>query len=112
MINLGDELIRINFSNNKIEYSKDKGRNWSSRYLNRSAGTFIDLLEYKDEILACTSKGIYVSKDNGRNWSSRYLNRSAGTFSSLQDNGNEILATTSKGLYFSKDKGRNWSKRS
>ena len=112
MINLGSELIRINFSNNRIEHSKDKGRNWSSRYLGSSAGTFIDLLAYNDEILACTSKGIYVSKDKGRNRNSRYLSSSAGTFSSLQDNGNEILAITSKGLYYSKDKGRNWNKRS
>lgn len=112
MINLGNELIRINLSNNRIEYSTDKGRNWNNRCSSSYAGTFIDLLEYENEILACTSKGIYYSTDKGRNWNSRCSSSYAGTFNSLQNNGNELLAITSKGLYYSKDKGRNWNKRS
>lgn len=111
MINYGSELIRINTSKGRIEYSTNNGSTWSSRYTGTSAGTFIDLLEYGKEIIACTSKGIYYSTNKGSTWSSRYTGSSAGNFSSIQDNGKELLASTSKGLYYSTNKGSTWSKR-
>ena len=111
MIQSGSELIRINTQKNSIEYSKDGGRSWHSRYTSTQAGTFVDLLQYGLEILACTSKGIYFSKDEGRSWHSRFIGSSYGSFLQLASDGQNILATTSKGLYYSKDSGRSWHRR-
>ncbi len=111
MIQRGRELVRINIPKNTIEYSPDGGRNWNRRCSSNSYGNFKDLIDYGNEILACTSKGIYYSKDDGRNWSSRYIGSSYGDFIQLTTDGSTILANTSKGLYYSKDGGRNWHKR-
>lgn len=111
MIQRGKELLRINTQNNYIQYSTDSGRNWITRYTGNYPGTFIDLFDFGSEILACTSKGIFVSKDDGRNWQTRYMSNYCGTFQQLASDGNNILATTSKGLFISRDGGRNWNKR-
>ena len=111
MINRGREILRINPQKNSIECSTDGGRNWYTRCVSSSAGTFYDLLDYGQEILACTSKGIYLSRDDGRNWYSRYTGSSCGTFQQLMNEGGQLLATTSKGLYYSRDDGRNWYRR-
>ena len=111
IIQCGSELIRINTQKNTIEYSRDGGRNWRSRYTGSLAGVFVDLLVYGPEILACTSKGIYYSKDGGINWRNRYNSDSCGSFLQLAFDGQNILATTSKGLYYSKDSGHNWRRR-
>ena len=111
MVQYGSEIIRINTQKNTIEYSKDGGRSWCSRYMGSIAGVFVDLLVYGSEILACTSKGIYYSKDGGRTWHSRYTSSSYGSFIQLASDGQNILATTSKGLYYSKDSGRTWHRR-
>ncbi len=31
ILNIGKEMVRINSAKNRIEYSTDKGRNWSKR---------------------------------------------------------------------------------
>ena len=111
MIQRGREIVRINMQKNSIEYSQDGGQNWHNRYMGSSAGTFVDLLDYGSEILACTSKGIYYSNDDGRNWHSRFMGSSAGSFSQLMVDGGKVLATTSKGLFYSTDGGRNWHRR-
>lgn len=111
MINYANELIRINTAKNRIEYSTSNGSTWNTRYSGSSAGTFVDLLVYGQEILACTSKGIYYSTSKGSTWDARYSGSSAGSFYSLQDNGKEVLASTSKGLYYSTSKGSTWNKR-
>ena len=111
MIQRGKELIRINPQKNSIEYSTNEGRTWHSRYTGSMAGSFVDLLDFRTEILACTSKGVYVSKNEGKTWSSRYSGRSCGDFFELTLNGSDILANTSKGLYVSKNEGRTWSRR-
>ncbi len=56
LITVGNELIRINPSNNKIECSTNQGRTWSSRYTGSSCGQFVDLLLYGTEIIAVTDK--------------------------------------------------------
>ena len=111
MIQYGSELLRIDTQKNTIEYSKDGGRSWRSRYMGSIAGVFVDLLVYGSEILACTSKGIYYSKDGGYNWRNRYNSNSCGSFLQLASDGQNVLATTSKGLYYSKDGGNNWRRR-
>ena len=111
-INYGSEFIRINTDKKRIEYSTNDGRSWISRYTGSSAGEFIDLLAYGNEILAVTSKGVYYSTNEGRSWISRYTSSSAGEFYSLQNKGKELLATTSKGVYYSTNSGRSWIKRS
>jgi hypothetical protein len=73
MINRGDELIRISPKDSgKLEYSKNDGRTWSTRYSGGSAGDFEELTDKGDEILATTSKGLYYSKNDGRTWSKRH----------------------------------------
>ena len=81
------------------------------RCSNGSYGTFRDLLVYGRELLACTSKGLYVSTNDGRSFSPRCMNNSYGDFLNLQDAGTELLANTSKGLYYSRNEGRSWVKR-
>lgn len=108
MIQRGKKLIQINQKKNSIEYSTNGGRSWSTRYFSNSAGEFLDLLDFGDEILACTSKGVYVSDNDGRSWKSRYFSNQCGEFYELTINGKEILATTSRGLYYSINGGRSW----
>ena len=112
IVNLGRELVRINPAKNGIEYSQNRGRSWVMRCSNSSYGTFRDLLVYGRELLACTSKGLYVSTNEGRSFSPRCTNTSSyGDFLNLQDAGTELLANTSKGLYYSRNEGRSWVKR-
>ena len=108
LINIGQELLRINSAMNTIEYSHNGGRSWVTRYYSTSYGTFIDLLPFGHVILACTSKGLYASQNNGRSFSPQCTNTSSyGDFLSLMQNGNELLANTSKGLYYSRNERRN-----
>ena len=111
LINYGREMLRINTQKNAIEYSTNEGRSWLSRYTGSSAGGFYDLFQYGNELLACTSKGIYYSTNEGRSWLSRYTGSSVGTFQQLSTDGRNLLATTSKGLYYSTNEGRSWLKR-
>ena len=105
------ELIRINPSNNSIESSGNGGRSWSPRCTNASYGTFRDLLLVGREILAATSRGLYVSTNSGRSFSPRCVNSSYGDFINLQDEGNTLLANTTHGLYYSTNGGRSWVRR-
>lgn len=112
LINLGREFIRINTAKNTIEYSQNGGRSWVTRCNSTSYGSFIDLLPFGHEILACTSKGLYASQNQGRSFMPRCTNTSSyGGFLNLQENGSELLANTSKGLYYSRNEGRSWVKR-
>ena len=112
LINTGSELLQINTAKNSIEYSSNGGRSWVTRCSSSTSyGTFISLLPYGREILACTSKGLYASQNQGRSFSPRCTNTSYGDFLSLMQNGNELLANTSKGLYYSRNEGRSWVKR-
>jgi hypothetical protein len=70
MINYDGELIRI-ASANKLEHSKNDGRSWSTIFSGTSIGDIQDLTENGKEILATTSKGLYVSKNGGRSFSKR-----------------------------------------
>ena len=107
-----EELIRINPSNNTIESSGNDGRSWSPRCTNTSYGTFRDLLLVGSEILAATSRGLYVSTNTGRSFSPRCVDTvSYGDFLNLQDEGDTLLANTTKGLYYSTNGGRSWVRR-
>ena len=110
LINTGSELLRINTAKNSIECSSNGGRSWVTRCSNSTSyGTFISLLPYGREILACTSKGLYASQNDGRSFSPRCTNTSSyGDFLNLQENGSELLANTTKGLYYSRNEGRSW----
>ncbi len=106
------ELLRINPSNNSIESSGNGGRSWIPRCTNASYGTFRDLLPVGREILATTSRGLFVSTNAARSFSPRCTNTSSyGDFINLQDEGNTLLANTSKGLYYSTNGGRSWVRR-
>ena len=113
MISIGSELLRINTTKNTIEYSHNDGRSWVTRCSNSTSyGTFTCLLPLGRELLACTSKGIYVSQNQGRSWAPRCTSTSAyGNFLNLQYTGKELLANTTKGLYYSRNEGRSWVKR-
>ena len=107
LIECGTELIRINSSNNSIDYSRD-GRNWVRRCSTQAYGTFIDLCLFGSFLYAVTSKGIYFSRDKGVNFTSKCVSSAYGTFQTLMVRGTELYAQTSKGLYASKDGGVNW----
>ncbi len=104
-------LLRINKEKNILEVSENSGKTWNSRFTSQECGIFMDLLYYKGNVFACTSKGLYISINEGKTFSSRYNNASSGSFQSLQDGGKELLAITSKGLYWSVNEGRTWSRR-
>ena len=106
-----EELLRINPSNNSIESSGNGGRSWITRCTNASYGTFRDLLPVGREILAVTSRGLYVSTNAARSFSPRCVNASYGEFLNLQDEGSTLLANTTKGLYYSTNGGRSWVRR-
>lgn len=108
IVSAGKELVRINTQKNSIEYSQNEGRSWVMRCNNNSYGTFKDLLVYGHELLACTSKGIYVSNNEGRSFAIRCTNSSYGEFLNIQDTGKELIANTTKGIYYSQNKGRSW----
>ena len=91
MIIYGNELIRINTQKNSIEYSTNDGRSWHSRYTGNIAGTFLDLIEYGSEIIACTSKGIYNSTNKGLSWHPRYTGSAAGSFIQLAFDGHGAM---------------------
>ena len=111
IVNLGRELVRINVQKNSVECSQNGGRSWVTRCSNSSYGTFRDLLVYGNELLACTSKGVYVSTNDGRSFAPRCTNNSYGEFLNLQESGSELLANTTKGLYYSRNGGRSWVRR-
>ena len=111
MISYGKELIRINLERNTIEFSVNSGRNWNTRFIGNNAGKFVDLVAYGNEILACTSKGIFYSTNSGRTWNSRYTASTCGDFIQLNIEGKNLLATTSRGLFYSVNDGRTWNKR-
>ncbi len=112
LINYGTELIRINFSNNRIEYSTNRGASWITRYSGSSAGQFRDLLQYGNEILACTDKGLYYSTNKGASWICRSSGSAAKTLASIQDGGRELLGSSDDGhLYYSTNKGASWIRR-
>lgn len=111
IINNGNELLRINKSKNIIEYSRTDGRTWILCYNCGAIGTCHDLLRYGNEILACTSKGLYYSRTDGRTWVLRCNGSSYGEFLNLQIMGTELLANTSKGLYYSRNQGLTWVRR-
>ena len=111
IVNLGRELLRINVQKNSVECSQNGGRSWVTRCSNASYGTFRDLLEYDGELLACTSKGLYVSINGGRSFAQRCANSSYGEFLNLSDGGSGLLANTTKGLYYSRNGGRSWVRR-
>lgn len=65
IVNFGREMIRINSEKNRIEYSTNGGNSWHSRYSGSNAGEFYSLCDYGNELLACTSKGVFYSKNGG-----------------------------------------------
>ena len=111
IVNFGREMIRINSEKNRIEYSTNGGNSWHSRYSGSNAGEFYSLCDYGNELLACTSKGVFYSKNGGNSWHSRYTGSAAGDFEEITVQGNELLAETSKGLYYSKNGGSSWHRR-
>ena len=111
IVNLGRELLRINVQKNSVECTQNGGRSWVTRCSNASYGIFRDLLVYGNELLACTSKGVYVSTNDGRSFAPRCTNSSYGEFLNLQESGSELLANTTKGLYYSRNGGRSWVRR-
>lgn len=112
MITHEGTLIRINPSNNHIEYSPNRGVSWLTRYTGSSCGVFRDLLEFDGQIYACTDKGVYYSPNKGTSWLCKSSSMAARSFETLQDGTREILASTSDGhLYYSTNKGVSWLRR-
>lgn len=112
LVPYGNELIRINPANNKIEYSTNRGVSWIPRYSGSSCGTFRDLIPYGGNLLALTDKGVFYSNNKGVSWIAKYTGSYAKTFAALQDSGRELLATTIDGhLYYSTNEGASWIRR-
>ena len=112
LITFNNELIRINPSNNHIEFSTNRGVTWISRYSGSCCGKFRDLVPYNGKIFSITDRGVYYSSNKGVSWISRCTGSAAKTFIAIQDAGRELLAQTSDGhLYFSSNEGVTWIRR-
>lgn len=62
-------LLKINTEKNCIEYSKNKGMSWHFQgSISSNFGTFIELSNDEDLLLAITTKGVYHSKNDGKSW--------------------------------------------
>lgn len=107
-VNHKGELFRINSDLNAIEYSANEGRTWTTRYIGNTIGKFIDIINYRNNIYACTSTGLYKSQNRGRSWIAVYTGRWIGMFYSLQELGESLIANTTKGLFYSNDGGEVW----
>jgi hypothetical protein len=112
MIPFGGELIRINPSNNHVEFSHNKGVSWIARCSSSGYGVFKDLLEYDGALYACTSKGVYCSSNKGVSWICKCCSDTAKSLEFIQDGGREMLGGTADGhVYFSTNKGVSWIRR-
>ena len=112
MISSGGKLIRINPTNNHIEFSPNNGVSWVTRSSSTNQGIFKDLVVYDGTLYACTDKGVYFSPNEGVSWLCKSSSLVAKTFSTLQDNGRELLGMSEDGhLYFSPNKGVSWLRR-
>ena len=112
MVSYGDELIRINYSNNHIEFSHNNGRTWMRRSSNVTQGTFRDLLVYEGSLFACTDKGVFESTNDGVSWQRKSSSDASKSLETLQDGGDELLGISEDGtLYFSHNSGVTWIKR-
>ena len=110
MISYGNELIRFNPSNNRIEYSTNRGVSWLTRCSSSSLGNVKCIIVYGNELILCSDKGVMYSTNKGVSWLRR--NSSYTDFIDLQDAGREILATTYDGhIYYSTNRGVSWLKR-
>lgn len=69
------------------------------------------LINYGNEMLRISPKGIEYSTSNGRSWNTRYSGSTYGAFIDLLPYGNELLAVTTKGVYYSTTGGRSWNSR-
>lgn len=108
-INHNGELFRIDEVNNRIEYSANDGHTWTTRYIGRTIGRFIQLINFGNRLIACTSNGLYQSTNRGRSWTPLYTGKIIGTIIYIKENGKQLFATTSKGLFISADGGRIWT---
>ena len=112
IVSLGNELVRINKSTNRIEYSVSGGRTWLTRYSGFYCGEFLDLLFFDGVLFACSNRGVYASSNKGYTWVAKCTNSIAKTIIELQDGGDEILAITDDGhLYASRSGGATWLRR-
>lgn len=110
MISYGNELIRFNPSNGRIEYSTSRGVVWSMRNSGSTIGHVRAIIVYGNELLLCSDKGVFYSTSKGVVWSLRTATHK--DFIDLQDCGRELLATTADGhIYYSTSKGVVWSRR-
>lgn len=108
-IDYKEESIRINPVTNMIDFSENNGEHWQERYTRAVyTGCFVDLIIHKEELLACTAKGIYYSHNQGHSWVPRYTEPLCGVFLNLDTNGPLLTALTTKGSYVSEDSGRTW----
>ena len=110
MITYGNELIRFNPANGHIEYSTSRGANWNCRCSSNSIGNVKGLIQYGNELILCSDKGVFYSTSKGANWNVRCSSHK--DFIDIQDAGKELLGSTADGhLYYSTSKGANWNKR-
>lgn len=73
LIELEEIIVRINPKNQKrLDYSKNQGKLWLSRYTGTSCGEFYDLSFEGKLLVAKTSNGTFTSRDKGRVWSKKH----------------------------------------
>lgn len=111
--NYGSTLIRFNGS--KLEWSDNNGTTWYLKswrwypgFLNSPSGVY-DVLQWKNELLAFTTHGIYSSKNGCQTWDVVVSSwPQTVNVHHLEVVGDEIISISDKGVYSSKNGGRTW----
>lgn len=111
--NYGRTLVR--FNGNELWWNEGSGWKFKQSHWTpfsfgiTDANQVYELLEYGDELVAFTEKGIYYSKDGCQSWKFR-ISRwpSEVNVNNLQVFGSKIISISDKGVYSSDNGGEKW----
>ena len=103
---------------NTMEWSDNNGTTWYEKSWRwfpgvvNSPSEVYDVLQWKDELLAFTTHGIYASKNGCQTWE-QVASMWPQTVNPrhLEVVGDEILSISENGVYASKNGGKTWEKK-
>lgn len=109
----GSTLVR--FNGDKLDWSDNNGTTWYQKSwrwypgaLSRASEVY-DVLEWKGELLAFTTHGIYSSRNGCQTWDVvASMWPQTVNPRNLQVVGDEIISISDKGVYSSKNGGKTW----
>jgi len=100
---------RLYMLGTRLYHSDDNGNTWLLE--NTPAVTFNEMFFLPNQIMAATTKGIFISNDNGISWISNNtgITDSTNGVRDIKQIGNRLIATSSGAIYYSDNFGISWS---